>query len=81
MQAITRPDGKPIEHTTIPYMIGQQGVGQLMANDYQQGVIDNILAQADEMQHTIDSMERMNAITRDLSVVARSLADKMGDTS
>ncbi|BBZ00940.1 membrane protein [Mycolicibacterium chitae] len=81
VQAITRPDGKPIEHTTIPYMIGQQGVGQLMANDYQQGVIDNILAQADEMQHTIDSMERMNSITRDLSVVARNMADKMSDTS
>ncbi|MGV0644438.1 MMPL family transporter [Mycolicibacterium sp. XJ2546] len=81
VQAITRPDGKPIEHTTIPYMIGQQGVGQLMANDYQQGVIDNILAQADEMAHTIESMEKMNAITQELSVVSRSMADKMGDTS
>lgn len=81
VQAITRPDGKPIEHTTIPYMIGQQGVGQLMDNDYQQGVIDNILAQADEMQNTIDLMERMNAITRELSVVSRSMADKMADTS
>ena len=81
VQAITRPDGKPIEHTTIPYMIGQQGVGQLMANDYQQRVIDNILAQADEMQNTVDSMETMHSITVELSEVTRRMADKMGDTS
>ena len=25
VQTITRPDGKPIEHTTIPFLLGMQG--------------------------------------------------------
>ncbi|MDV3125899.1 MMPL family transporter [Mycobacterium sp. 21AC1] len=81
VQTITRPDGKPIEHSTIPYMISQGNVGQLMGNDYQQRVISNILAQANEMQNTINSMEKMQSITQELSQVTRSMADKMGDTS
>jgi len=81
VQAITRPDGKPIEHSTIPYTLGQQSVGQIMMNDYQQGVIDNILGQAEEMQSTIESMETMQSITRELSDVTRSMADKMRNTS
>ncbi|WP_454788090.1 MMPL/RND family transporter [Mycolicibacterium lutetiense] len=81
VQTITRPDGKPIEHSTIPYSLSQSGVGQIMGNDYQQGVIANILAQADEMQNTINSMEKMRAITQRLADVTRRMAEKFRDTS
>ncbi len=78
---ITRPDGKPIEHASLAYMISQGGTGQIMNNDYQQTVLENTLAQADEMQVTIDSMTRMQAITLELADVTRRMADKMKKTS
>ncbi|TGD86739.1 MMPL family transporter [Mycolicibacterium sp. CH28] len=81
VQTITRPEGKPIEHATIPYSLSQNGTGQLMNNDYQQAVIDNIMKQADEMQVTIDSMTKMQSITQQLSEVTRSMAGKMDVTS
>lgn len=81
VQTITRPEGKPIEHTTIPYSLSQNGTGQLMNNDYQQALVGNILKQADEMQVSIDSMTKMQNITQQLSEVTRSMSDKMTVTS
>lgn len=81
VQTITRPKGEPIEHSTIAYSVGQSGVGQIMNNDYQQTVIANMLQQANEMQATIDSMEKMQAITQQLSEVTKSMAAKMNTTT
>jgi RND superfamily putative drug exporter len=78
---ITRPDGKPIQHASLAYSLGQGGTGQLMNNDFQQTVLENTLQQANEMQVTIDSMEQMQRITLELAGVTRRMADKMSDTS
>ena len=37
VQAITRPDGKPIEHTSIPFQISMQGTTQQMNREVQPG--------------------------------------------
>ena len=63
MQAITRPQGTPIEHTSIPFQISMQGTTQQMNQDYMDKVMANMLNQADEMQTTIDTMEKMQSIT------------------
>lgn len=81
VQTITRPDGKPIEHASLAYTVSQSGTSQLMNNDYQQTVLENTLKQADEMQVTIDSMEKMQGITLQMADVTRRMADKMKDTS
>jgi RND superfamily putative drug exporter len=81
VQTITRPEGKPIEHSTIPYSISQSSVGQLMNNDYMQTTLANSLKQVDDMQVTIDSMRQMQGITLELSDVTRRMADKMKSTS
>ncbi|GAB5894681.1 MMPL/RND family transporter [Mycolicibacterium mageritense] len=81
VQTITRPDGKPIEHASLPYSMSQSGTGTLMNNDYQQKVLDNTLKQANELQTTIDSQERLYKITLELAEVTRSMADKMDKTS
>lgn len=78
---ITRPDGKPIKHASLAYTVSQSGTGQLMNNDFQQTVLENTLQQANEMQVTIDSMEKMQSITLELADVTRRMADKMADTS
>ncbi|MEE6169651.1 MULTISPECIES: MMPL/RND family transporter [unclassified Mycolicibacterium] len=81
VQTITRPDGKPIEHASLAYTLSQSGTGQLMNNDYQQTVLKNTLKQADDLQVTIDSMEKMYGITLQLGEVTKRLADKMDSTS
>ncbi|MBI3215583.1 MAG: MMPL family transporter [Mycobacterium sp.] len=81
VQTITRPEGKPIEHSTIPYTISQSGTGQIMNNDYQQTLIANTLKQADAMQVSIDQMTKMQGITEQMAVVTASMAAKMDKTS
>ena len=62
----TRPDGKPVKHASLAYMVSRPvgGVAQIMNNDFQQKVLDNTLQRADEMQVTIDSMEKMQQSRR-----------------
>jgi RND superfamily putative drug exporter len=58
VQTITRPDGDPIKHSTIPYTVGQSGTTQLMNNDYTQTNLDNLLSQAGDLQDSIDAISR-----------------------
>ncbi|WP_442928749.1 MMPL family transporter, partial [Mycobacterium sp. Root265] len=41
VQAITRPQGTPIEHTSIPFQISMQGTTQKMNEKYQQDMMAN----------------------------------------
>ncbi|MEB3061252.1 MMPL/RND family transporter [[Mycobacterium] zoologicum] len=81
VQTITRPDGDPIKHSTIPYTIGQSGTAQLMNNDYMQTNLENLLKQADDLQASIDSMTEMMSIQQDLAAVSQRMADKMANTA
>ncbi|MDQ2626153.1 MAG: MMPL family transporter [Actinomycetota bacterium] len=81
VQTITRPDGDPIKHSTIPYTIGQSGTAALMNNDYMQTNLENLLSQADDLQASIDSMTEMMRIQTDLAAVSQRMADKMAKTS
>jgi RND superfamily putative drug exporter len=81
VQTITRPDGDPIKHSTIPYTVGQSGSAQLMNNDYTQTNLDNLLSQADDLQSSIDAMTEMMSVQGDLAAVSQRMADKMKTTS
>ena len=48
VQAITRPQGTPIEHTSIPFQISMQGVTQQLNQKYQQDQMADMLKQADD---------------------------------
>ncbi|WP_395309337.1 MMPL family transporter [Mycobacterium sp. AMU20-3851] len=79
VQAITRPQGTPIEHTSIPFQISMQGTTQKMNEKYQQDMMANMLKQADDMLTTITNMEKMNAITVQMAAVTHSMVGKMKD--
>ena len=81
VQAITRPQGSPIEHTSIPFQISMQGTTQKMNEKYQQDMMANMLKQADDMATTIASMEKMNAITVQMAATTHSMVAKMKDMS
>jgi putative drug exporter of the RND superfamily len=77
VQAITRPQGTPIEHTSIPFQISMQGTTQKMNEKYQQDMMANMLKQADDMLTTITNMEKMSAITVQMAAVTHSMVGKM----
>lgn len=67
VQTISRPLGTPIDHTSIPYQMGMQGVGQELTRDYMQRQMDNMLVMADQMQTMIDTMETLLGIMKELT--------------
>ncbi|MCF6389264.1 MMPL family transporter [Mycobacterium sp. MBM] len=77
VQAITRPQGTPIEHTSIPFQISMQGTTQKMNEKYQQDMMADMLKQADDMLTTITNMEKMSAITVQMAAVTNSMVTKM----
>jgi putative drug exporter of the RND superfamily len=77
VQAITRPDGKPIEHTSIPFQISMQGTTQQMNRKYMQDRMADMLVQADEMAKTINTMEQMSALTKEMAATTHSMVTKM----
>jgi RND superfamily putative drug exporter len=77
VQSITRPDGKPIAHTSIPFMISMQGTQQKLTEKYNQDMTAQMLEQAAEMQKTIDNMETMQGITVQMAETTHSMVTKM----
>ncbi|MDD4868048.1 MAG: MMPL family transporter, partial [Mycobacterium sp.] len=77
VQAITRPQGTPIDHTSIPFQISMQGVSQQMNQKYQEDQMADMLKQADEMQATIDSMTKMQSITQQMADNMHVMVGKM----
>ena len=64
VQTITRPDGKPIKHSTIPFQLSMQGTSSKMNQKYQQDSFANMLKQADDMQTMIDTLTHMLVVDR-----------------
>ncbi len=79
VQTITRPEGTPIRHTTIPFMVGAQSTTNIMNEGYQQDRMADMLVQADEMQTTIDNMSQMQGITEQMAATTHSMVTKMKD--
>ena len=62
VQAITRPDGTTMDHTSIPFQMSMQNAGQTQSMQYQRKQMDDILKQADEMAKTIATMQTMYSL-------------------
>jgi len=76
VQTITRPEGKPIEHSTIPFLLGMQGTTQDLNRKYNQDRMADMLKQADEMQKTVDTLTKMSALTEQMAAVTHEMVLK-----
>ena len=81
VQTITRPDGKPIKHTTIPFIMGMQSVTSKMNEKFMQDMMANMLQQANDMQVSVDSMTKMQSITAQMAAATHSMTLKMVHTT
>ncbi len=79
VQAITRPEGKPIEHTSIPFQISMQGTSQTMNRKYMMDRMADMLTQANDMQTTIDTMTKMSSLTKEMAATTHAMVTKMKD--
>jgi RND superfamily putative drug exporter len=77
VQAVTRPEGTPLKHTTIPFMMSMSNASQLQLLPFQKARMDDMLTQAGEMTKTIDVMQRMYGLMQQL---ARTTSDMVGKT-
>jgi RND superfamily putative drug exporter len=69
VQGITRPEGTPIEHTSIPFLISMQNAGQLQAMKYMKVRINDVLKQADIMTAQIALLKRIYGLQQQLTAV------------
>jgi RND superfamily putative drug exporter len=67
VQGITRPEGTPIEHTSIPFLISMQNASQLQSMTYMKARVNDFLKQADDLARTTVLMERMYSLAQELT--------------
>jgi putative drug exporter of the RND superfamily len=76
VQAVTRPDGPPIKHTTIPYMLSVQNAGQQQFMHFQQLRMNDMLKQAEMLAETIRIMQTMYGLLQQLVATTHDLVGK-----
>ncbi len=93
VQGITRPEGTPIEHTSIPFLLSLQSAGQIQTMQFQKDGIDDMLKMADDMatmvnitqhmyevlQQIRDTIHRIVGQTHDLQEKIAELRDNIAD--
>ena len=79
VQAPTRPDGAPIDNTSIPFLISMQGVGQQQNMKLMQDRMEDMRSQADELARTIGTMRTMYGLMTQLSNVTTVMIDDFND--
>jgi putative drug exporter of the RND superfamily len=93
VQGITRPEGTPIEHTSMPFLISMQGASIQQNMRFMKSANDDLQRQADLMGEQIALMNRMYQIqqqitetthhsideTREMTLIVDELRDHIAD--
>ena len=93
VQAITRPQGTPIDHATIPYMLSMQMAGMQQTMQFQKERMNDMRQAADQLAETITIMQRMYGLieqltntthhmvgeTHDMQAITNELRDHIAD--
>jgi RND superfamily putative drug exporter len=79
VQGVTRPEGAPIEHTSIPFLISIQNAGQQQNIGYMKDRINDMRKMADLMTRQIDLTKRMYALQQQLTTITHDSIDKTRD--
>jgi RND superfamily putative drug exporter len=73
VQTITRPDGMPIAHTTLPFLVSMQNVGMIQNMKLMKDRMADMKRQADEMGTTVTTMQRMYDLMTKLTGVTHDM--------
>jgi RND superfamily putative drug exporter len=81
VQAITRPNGKPLKFSTIPAQMSLGNTSQDMNRKYNEDRSADMLKQADDMQTTIDMMTTMMSLMDQMSATTHQMVLKLQGTA
>jgi RND superfamily putative drug exporter len=76
VQAVTRPEGTPIAHTTIPYMLSMQQAGQQQFMYFQKKRMNDMLKQAEVMSEMINVMQHMYGLLQQMVATTHDMVGK-----
>jgi RND superfamily putative drug exporter len=93
VQAPTRPEGTPIAHTSIPFLLSMQNASQLQQLPFQKDRMNDMLVQANELAKTVNIMQRLYGLiqqlantthhvvrnTHDIQAITNELRDHIAD--
>jgi putative drug exporter of the RND superfamily len=86
VQGITRPEGTPIEHTSIPFMISMQSAGQQQMMQHMEKRVGDMLKEADLMgkqvaltKHMLEIQQQVTDVTRDTIRQTKDMTVIMGE--
>ena len=79
VQAVTRPEGTPITHASIPFMLSMQNAGQQQIMAFQKDHMNDLLVQADELAKTINIMQRMYGLIQQLTIATHGMVGETHD--
>ncbi len=86
VQAITRPDGTPMAHTTLPFLLSMSNAFQQQNLKFQETRMEDLLTQADDlakmtaiMRNMYSLLMELNAITHQTVVVTHQIEDKTNE--
>ncbi|WP_439116765.1 RND family transporter [Mycolicibacter kumamotonensis] len=66
VQGVTRPEGTPLGHTSIPFLLSMQSAGQMQNLDFMKNRVSDMRKQADDLEGTIASLQRMYGLMQQL---------------
>jgi putative drug exporter of the RND superfamily len=79
VQAVTRPQGTPIDHATIPYMLSMQMAGMQQSMQFQKERLKDMRRAADELAATINIMQRMYGLLQQLTDTTHHMVGETHD--
>ena len=80
VQAITRPLGIPIEHSSIPFQISSQSTGQIGNLKYQKDRAADLRKQANEIAKTMAVLQRQDAVQQEVDAATADETEKFHET-
>jgi RND superfamily putative drug exporter len=80
VQTITRPLGTPIDGTSIPYIVGQQGVNQKLGQSYSQQRTADLLTQASDINHQIGILRQQLELQKQSAAAQQEQSDDLKQT-
>ena len=73
VSGITRPEGTPIQHTSIPFMLSMQNAGQMQDVQYMKARNNDMLKQAEMMKSKHRAFQHMYELTKQLNATTHHL--------
>jgi putative drug exporter of the RND superfamily len=79
VQGITRPEGNPIGHTSIPFLLSLQSASQKQSMKFQEERMDDTLKQAEDMARMIQIMRDQFALMQQMTDITHRMVSQTHD--